>query len=86
VNGPRSIKGPGPRAGSVQPPAGANSKSASWYHQTKATKCGGTVDRESECPIVPLNPGNRLMGPGGGKGAPNHRTVEEKDGESIGSR
>ena len=49
------------------------------YRQTKATKCGGTGDGESERPILPTTRGNRPEGPRRGKGAPGHETAGGKD-------
>ncbi len=49
---------PGPRAACSPPSTGANSGAPRWYHQAKATKCGGMNDRESDPLIVPMKPGN----------------------------
>ena len=41
-------------------------------------------DEESEHLIVPMKPGNRPMGPGGGKGVPRHGIDGGKDAGDIG--
>ena len=43
------------------------------------------VGRKSEHPVVPPSPGNPPEGPGGGKGMPDHGTVQGKDTEMSGS-
>jgi hypothetical protein len=49
------------------------------YRQAKATKRGGTGDRESERLILPWTWGNRSEGPRRGKGAPGQETAGGKD-------
>ena len=54
------------------------------YRQAKATKRGGTGDRESERLILPWTRGNRPEGPRRGKGAPGHETAGGKDARDTG--
>ena len=54
------------------------------YRQTKATKCGGTGEGDSERFIVPATRGNRPEGPRRGKEAPGHETVGGNDDRDSG--
>lgn len=71
------------RWGSVRAPSGANQRTPSGTVARGQPERGGMGSRSSERSIVPLNAGNRPMGPAGGKGAPESGAVGGKDARRI---
>jgi len=60
---------------SVRSLIGANQRAQERYRQAKATKCGGTEDRESERLVLPLKLGNRPAGTQSREGGAGLRSV-----------